>query len=129
LNKIKALVEGSGARLILLTAPFALEKTKYGEYKSFYEYARSIAIDTVDLNVRYEELDFDNEKDFYDAGHLNVFGAEKATRYIGQWLVDHYDFNTNLTAEIRARWDADMKQYDKIRWKVIEAANKSKKTP
>ena len=42
-------------------------------------------------------------------------GAEKATRYIGKWLVDHYDFNTNMTAECRAKWDADHERYDKAK--------------
>ena len=60
-------------------------------------------------------------------GYLNVFGAEKATRYIGKWLVDHYDFNTNMTAECRARWDAEVERYDKAKAAAIEAVKKVKK--
>lgn len=56
-----------------------------------------------------------NETDFHDTGHLNCFGAEKATRYIGKYLTDHYDFATNHSEAVRARWDADCKRYDEAK--------------
>ncbi len=51
-----------------------------------------------------ELLDFN--KDFYDADHLNIYGAEKFTRYFSQELVSTYKINTVHDDDVKQQWDA-----------------------
>ena len=116
-KEICANVKKGNAKLVVIVVPYqiglnaAYQELISRRFKRVKELAKDMDVPVVDL---FEQKGLiDEQTDFYDKGHLNVFGAEKATRYIGQWLVDHYDFNTNMTAECRAKWDAEVKRYDK----------------
>jgi hypothetical protein len=127
LDEIYKLSSSHGCDLVLLASvrSSALED---GRLASFQDYAKSKGIAFLNLVECFDETGISNETDFYDTGHLNVFGAEKATRYIGKWLTEHYAFNTNMTAECRAQWDAEVKRYDEAKEKAI-AAEKKKQSP
>jgi len=123
LDEIHKLCSSHGCDLVLLAAARA-NALANGRLASFQDYAANKGIAFLNLVERFDETGISNETDFYDAGHLNCFGAEKATRYIGKWLTEHYTFNTNMTAECRARWDAEVKRYDEAKQNAIAAAKK-----
>ena len=64
--------------------------------RSHYVYASEIAdeygFDFVDFNNYYDEIGLDFSLDFADLGHLNHRGNRKFTEYLGDYLVDNYDF-------------------------------------
>lgn len=126
LDQIKRIVDAAGASLILLSAP-RHKGTADGRLASLHDYADRNKIDFIDLNLDFDKTGISNATDFYNGGHLNVFGAEKATRYIGKYLVDHFDFNTNITAECRAEWDAEVARYDRAKAAAIAAERKANK--
>lgn len=51
-------------------------------------------INIIDLNMYYDEIGL-VKSDFYDIGHLNVFGAYKTTMFLSEYLKNN-DFKTNL---------------------------------
>lgn len=55
-----------------------------------FEYISKFSI----YHNRWEELSkSDYEVDYWDRHHVNLFGAEKITRYIGDYLSQHYELN------------------------------------
>ena len=43
-----------------------------------------------DLNLIYKDLGIDFEKDTADGGdHLNIYGAKKVSKYLGDYLNDN----------------------------------------
>ena len=47
----------------------------------------------IDFNMLLDDIDFDWINDTRDGGnHLNDFGAQKVTRYLGEYLKKQYDF-------------------------------------
>ncbi len=72
------------------------------------------------LNMIYEEeLDIDFQTDFHDEGHLNWGGAQKTTRYIGEYLLEKFPWLTQGREEAADReWEAHCRLYkkEKIRW-------------
>lgn len=59
----------------------------------------------LNLETNYGEIDLDVSHDFYNEDHLNVYGAEKFTRYLGQLLVEKYNLESNrLTSKQREEW-------------------------
>ena len=123
LDEIHKLCLLQGCDLVLLASARS-DALADGRLASFQDYAKSKGIAFLNLVECFDETGISNETDFYDTGHLNCFGAEKATRYIGKWLTEHYSFNTNMTAECRAMWDAEAKRYDEVKDLAIKALRK-----
>ena len=93
LEKMRALCEQYGAELVLVKAP-----TNSVKYYWYDEWDAQIVSYAKEKNLTYynfvgmdEGLGLDWSRDTYDAGlHLNVYGAEKWTRYIGDLLVTNH---------------------------------------
>ena len=125
-ERIVRLLEKHGVEPIFLISPRA--SCVNGRYVTFLRMLDERKIGYVDLNRNYAQAGIDPKTDFRDLDHLNVVGAEKATRYIGKFLMDHYDFATNHSDAVRARWDADCKRYDEAKAAAfaVKDANKKK---
>ena len=62
-----------------------------------------------------EEIGIDWSTDTYDGGvHLNVYGAEKLTRYFGEYLNEHFAFDAH-DAKTNAVWEKKYESYLKER--------------
>ncbi len=87
LDKMVALCEEKGVELILVKAP-SLYPYWYDEWEvQIEEYAREHGLKYINFLELTEECGLDFNTDTYDAGlHLNLSGAEKITRYLGDYL-------------------------------------------
>lgn len=114
LERIRELVMAHGARLVLLTAPYNSPALGHGRHRFLDEYAKKHGLLNINMNVLYDVVGFDGNRDFFDQGHLNVFGADKATEYIGRRLVEmctHRDDAINEDKE--PIWRDDLEAYDR----------------
>lgn len=91
LDKITALCEENGIALVLMKAP-----SLYPEWSEPYEeqivsYAEEHGLLYLNTLEQAEEIGLDFTADTYDEGlHLNVYGAEKMSVWLGQILKDAY---------------------------------------
>lgn len=58
-----------------------------------------------DFNDLYEEMGIDFGKDFYNENHVNVYGAEKFSKILGEYLVETYGFNDKRNDEDYTSWN------------------------
>ena len=65
----------------------------------------SYGYDFKDYSHSYDEIGIDITHDFYNKEHLNIFGAQKYTSYLGGYITENYDINTEHSDEITAEWD------------------------
>ena len=98
LDKMKALCEEHGATLILVKAP--TNNWRYWWYDEWDEqvsqYAAAKGLTYLNLIPEADAMGIDWSTDTYDAGvHLNVHGAEKLTRYFGEYLSEHFSFGAH----------------------------------
>lgn len=61
--------------------------------------------DFLNLNDKSKKLGIDTMKDYYGADHMNLFGAEKNTRYLSEYLLKHYDLQPHTDPEFIERWN------------------------
>ena len=47
----------------------------------------------------------DDKTDFADYEHLNIYGAQHFTSYLGQYMLDNYDVKSDTTDEEINEWD------------------------
>lgn len=88
LETIAALCREKGAELILFSVPSPTNWT-VRRHNTMTDIAGELGVPYLDGNLL--ELDIDWQKDTYDAGdHLNYYGAVKVTRWLGEYLRNHY---------------------------------------
>ena len=116
LEKMRVLCEENGVELILMKAP-----TNSWAYWWHEEWDAQIVSYAEEKGVAYynfiplcEEIGIDWTTDTYDAGvHLNVYGAEKLSRYFGEILVnDHGISDRRSDAAQVDRWAVRVSKYD-----------------
>lgn len=89
LDRIVALCREKGIELILVKSP-CLYPAWYEEWDAWLgDYAQKNGVAYINAIPLMEEMDIDLNTDTYDGGiHLNVYGAEKYTRWLGAYLSD-----------------------------------------
>ena len=95
LDRMRTLCNEKGIELILIKAP--TNTLKYYWYDEWEEqidaYAEEHGVKYYNFIPLAEEIGIDWSTDTYDAGaHLNVYGAEKLTRYFGSLLVSNHGY-------------------------------------
>ncbi|MBQ9815097.1 MAG: SGNH/GDSL hydrolase family protein [Lachnospiraceae bacterium] len=89
LDKMRVLCEENDIQFVLMKAP-TLYPIWHDEYEEQVEaYAEKYGLVYINLLEHIEDMGIDWQTDTYDAGlHLNVYGAEKLSHYLGQVLMD-----------------------------------------
>ncbi len=90
LDKMVALCEEYGVKLVLMKAP-SLYPYWYDQWEvQMEEYAAQHGLSYINFLELTEEMGIDFNTDTYDSGlHLNLYGAEKMSRWFGQWLCEN----------------------------------------
>lgn len=100
LDDIVNLCKENNIELVFFVVPFIdseifsiedLQKYKNGLIEQYPEHT------FIDLNLYYDEIGLTN-KDFYDMGHLNVYGAYKTTLFLSDYIKKN-NFITNTLSE------------------------------
>ena len=74
----------------------------------------------VDFSVMGDEIGIDPETDYYNPDHLNVFGSEKFTDYLGRYITENYQLPTTHSEEIDKQWQ-DCAQFTKEAFEDLKA--------
>ena len=79
--------------------------------KAVYNYISDVVTergyDFLNTNDYYDEIGLDFSVDYYDKNHVNIFGADKYTRFVGDYLMEHYSFEDRRGQAEYAQWDED----------------------
>lgn len=114
LDKIVELCKKNDIQLILYTVPSPVN-WNYKRYNGIKDFAERNKLPLLDLNLKAEELGIDWSKDTYDKGdHLNFFGAQKVTNYIGNYLAENTKLIDHRKDEKYSFWNDIWKEYLKI---------------
>ena len=90
--------------------------------RTYDRFARSNTVGDIVAEYGYEYLNLerdialtglDEEHDFYNADHLNIYGQQKLTAYLTDYLTEHYTVIRHaLNSAQKAEWDACAAYYD-----------------
>ncbi len=127
LDKIRELCTQKGSELVLIKAP--TNNWKYWWYDNWEEqirqYSEQYGLAYYNFIPLCEEIGIDWSTDTYDRGaHLNVYGAEKMSKYFGRLLTEsHGVTDRRAEAETAAEWNVRLDTY-KERKKNMEESEK-----
>lgn len=109
-----------GSEVIVVNMPD--DRWTYGRYQTAKKLTEGCGAAYIDFNLEepLREMEIDWESDFYDPHHLNPVGAQKTTKYLGDYLVKHYDIPRGQCRESTAELlNKDLREY-KIKLKEFE---------
>ena len=113
LNKMEQLCREKGIQLILIKAP-TLSPVWWSQWdKQVADYAAEKGLLYLNFLEHQEEIGIDWQQDTYDTGlHLNVYGAEKLSRYFGKILSEEAGLPDRRNEEaLRTAWAEKCDRY------------------
>jgi hypothetical protein len=113
LERLRILCQEKGVMLVLVKAP-SLYPYWYEEWDDqINAYARRYGLKYYNLLDAAEEIGLDYSKDTYDGGlHLNLYGAEKLSVYLGNLLAEDCGLLSRRGEEaLEQRWAEKRKRY------------------
>lgn len=91
LEMIRKLCIENGAELVLVKAPFPCYDMTIGKTNTMIDWAIAHDVDYINFMTMYEIIDLNTDTDSLDGGaHLNERGAAKVSRYLAEYLMEHY---------------------------------------
>lgn len=117
LNQIEELCRENGIRLVLMKAPSIYPAWQEEYDVQIRDYAKEHGLLYLNALNEIEEIGLDFSEDTYDGGmHLNVYGAEKFSGWLGKVLSDSTALpdrrNEDTTSEI---WEEKLRFYDQMK--------------
>ncbi|MCH5251173.1 MAG: hypothetical protein J1E98_14645 [Lachnospiraceae bacterium] len=90
--------------VLFVESPYVLTQEEYELYNTIDDVVTSYGFRFLNANEYFEEMKLDVSQDFIDRAHVNVFGAEKYTDFLGNYIVENYGFSDH-GVEGKASWD------------------------
>lgn len=111
MGKIEELCRAKNAELLLVSTPSPFNYN-YRRHNSIQSYATEHSLDFLDLNLKLGEAGIDWKTDSLDKGdHLNLSGAQKVTKYLGEYLKSEYELPDHRGKPSYAAWEKDATEY------------------
>lgn len=124
LNKMIDLCKEKNIELLLIEVPSADSWSQDLSDKTA-EFAKEHDLEFIDLNLELDEIGLDWKTDTVDEGdHLNVYGAEKVSKYLGNILKEKYNIPNRKEDAKYANWYEDSKIYHADKEKLAQEENK-----
>ena len=112
LEKLYQLSEQEDFELVLFFAPAMLNAEQQKQVNAAREFAEERCIDFFDFNRLTAEVGIDYSRDFIDQTHLNGYGAEKLTRYLGVYFEENYPLNDYRGDDAYYQWEKSYTHYE-----------------
>lgn len=113
-QKMIALSEEEDFELVFTLIPWKREDEKQAIINGFKEYIKGQEITFIDFAELTEELNICSETDWADAEHLNAWGAQKLTRYLGEYLTAEYGLSDRRGEAEYHLWEEASERYHQL---------------
>lgn len=111
LEKMVQLCRREGIEFMLLSVPCP-KNYRYETHNSAELLADKYGIAYLDMNLATEEIGIDWNADILDgAEHLNVYGAEKVSAYLADYLTENYDIPDHHEEQAYQSWNDCFEKY------------------
>lgn len=111
LEKMVKLCKDNNIELLLIEIPSA-ESWSYDLSNKTQKFADEHGLEFIDMNLNYKEFGFDWKTDTADKGdHLNVYGAEKVSKYLGKIIQEKYNIKNRKNDKEYEDWYNSSKIY------------------
>lgn len=111
LYKIKELADEAGCELCFFVAPYAASVEEQRKFHYVRMLAEEMGVPYINLITNYEDAGISFASDFRDWGHNNSYGAEKVSRYLGEYLLANYEIPDRRGDERYYLWEKNSEDW------------------
>ena len=97
--------DANNANVLFMACPYIATEQNKKEHNYIKRIVEEKGYDFIDFNNLYDQMHIDFGKDFYNANHMNVYGAEKFSLYLGQYLTEDYPLEDKRGDKNYSSWD------------------------
>lgn len=111
MDKTVALCKERGIQILLYSTP-SPKCYNGAKHNGLVAFANKYNLEYIDLNEYVDEIGIDWRKDTVDKGdHLNLYGAQKVTSFMGDYLVSHYNLTDYRGTQLGDEWSKMVEEY------------------
>ncbi|MBQ9030182.1 MAG: hypothetical protein IJ106_01845 [Parasporobacterium sp.] len=99
------LKEAEIENVLFIRCPDMVQYVGTDSYKRMIEMIRDAGFDFVNLSAAVEDIGVDIGHDYYNTTHFNVFGAEKFTTFLADYMMKRYRLRTDHDPAVLEEWD------------------------
>ena len=97
--------------VLFVVCPYQISIEDQKKYNTVGDIIQDNGFDYLNTNLYYEEIGIDFSTDFYNKDHVNLFGAEKYTTFLEQYILDNYAMPDHRDDEAYESWNENYKQF------------------
>ncbi len=103
-------------QVLFVLSPYSMKSGQAEVFNAAAEMVQSRGYDVLNCNQKEitEEIGLDWEKDFYNSKHVNYLGAEKYTKYLNNYLSEHYDLPDRRGDSKYRSWEKAYECYEEF---------------
>lgn len=94
-------------QVLFLVNAYCQTKKEKKTYNYIADVVGEYGYSFLNANDYYQEIGLDFSTDYYDKSHTNIFGADKYTKFVGEYLIDHYELENHKTEKEYEQWNRD----------------------
>ena len=91
LNELLDYLEERKVKALFVVSPYQQIKREKMQYNYIEKIVKSRNQDFLDANDYSDQMNLDYRYDFYNGNHVNIYGAEKYTNFLSEYLVKNYN--------------------------------------
>jgi hypothetical protein len=110
--------------VLFVFTPYVINEEEMQEFNEVEQIAAEYGIPVWNGNRYYDEIGLDFSSDFYDSRHTNIIGSEKVTKYLLQYIKEHYDLPDHRSCKDRPSYEDSLAPYREKEQKVYAKAEK-----
>lgn len=111
----------NGAKLILVSTP-SVVNWNMARHNSMQKMSEELGLTYIDTNLLSEEIPIDWQNDTGDKGdHMNYFGAQKVTSYLGEYLAGMGLFTSHKSDIEYKQWNEHLESFNATVEKSLSA--------
>lgn len=92
-------------QVLFIRSPDMVEYNGTESYKRMVERIREAGFDFVNLSAAAGDMGIDVGHDYYNTTHFNVFGAEKFTTFLADYIAKCYQVDITHDPEVTKEWE------------------------
>ena len=113
LGRMIQLCRKNGSQFMMVSVP-SPKDYRYENHNSAQSLADKYGVEYLDLNLLTEEIGIDWNLDVLDGTeHLNVYGAEKVSDYLGAYISENYEVEGHRDDKTYSEWNQYYEDYQK----------------
>lgn len=91
--------------VLFVVSPFKVNRNTQKKANYMKRIVEEHGFQFLDGNLCADDMGIDYSMDFYNKKHVNSIGAGKFTKYLGDYILEHYDIDIDHSPEVTAEWD------------------------